>query len=137
MRRGRRGPLDMQPVAASIQCLHRSPFLAIADSTRRPSAARIRCDQCRPVGRLRPAYRRLRDARFGSKGSMSGRRSLPIGSRGIIFCQAKKNRKVVFLSKKITYQIRNFSVDSREYLDLDMENSVLRLIIGYHLALFL
>lgn len=45
----RRRPLAMQPVAASMQCLSRSPFLAVADSRRCLSAARIRCRSA-PLG---------------------------------------------------------------------------------------
>lgn len=43
---------------------------------------------------LRPAYRRLRDARFGSKGSMSDHCSSSISSWGIASCQAKQDRKL-------------------------------------------
>ena len=43
---------------------------------------------------LRPAYRRLRDARFGNKGSMSDHSSSSITSLGIASWQAKQVRKL-------------------------------------------
>jgi hypothetical protein len=43
---------------------------------------------------LRPANWRLRGARAGSSGSMSGHNSSSISSLGIASCQAKQDRKL-------------------------------------------
>ena len=43
---------------------------------------------------LRPAYRRLRDARTGSNGSISDHSSSSMSSLGIASCQAKQGRKL-------------------------------------------